>query len=199
MTMMGDENVKVLIFYGSVRRNRQGIKAAIFIRREMDRRGHDAMVIDPLEYDFGLLDLQYHEYPKDEKPPKMKELSELIRNADGFIIVSGEYNNTIPPALTNLMDHFYKEYWFRPGGIVGYSSGRFSGARASVQLRAFLAAIGMVTIPTTFLIPKVKEVFDETGNPYEEGYEKRFKKFGDEFEWFMKVFKDGNENHQRPE
>jgi NAD(P)H-dependent FMN reductase len=193
------DRMKILIFYGSVRRHRQGIKAALFVEREMKRRGYDASIIDPREYDFGLLDLRYFEYPKDEKPPKMKELSDLIKEADGFIVVSGEYNSSIPPALTNLMDHFYKEYWYRPCGLVSYSSGRFSGARAVVQLRSFLASIGLITTPTTFMVPKIKEVFDDNGVPIEAGYEGRFQKFADEFEWYLKVFCDGNKNHPRPD
>lgn len=190
--------MKVLVFYGSVRTERQGIKAARFVLGEMKNRGHDVTLIDPKEYDFGFIDKMYHEFPKEEKPAKMKELSDMIRAADGFVIVSGEYNNSIPPALSNLMNHFYKEYFHKPAGLVTYSSGRFSGVRAAVQLRTFLGTLGMIIPPSLIMIPEVSEAFDEEGTPLQEGHEKRFDKFASEFDWYMKVISEGKEKHGKP-
>ena len=190
--------MKVLVFYGSVRRHRRGIRAARFVVNEMEKRGHEVSLIDAKEYDFGLLDLMYKEYRSHEKPPKMKALADLIEGADGFIVVSGEYNHSIPPALSNMMDHYLEEYFFRPAGIVAYSAGRFSGARVAMQLRAFLAEMGMPTISSLFLISKVQETFDEEGVPVKEGYEKHFVTFAEELEWYMKTLKDGNANYKRP-
>ena len=191
--------MKLLVLYGSVRQNRQEIKAARFVQKQMADRGHEALLIDPLEYDFGMLDLQYREYAEEEKPPKMKELAEHIESADGLIIVSGEYNSSIPPALTNMMDHFYKEYFHKPACLVTYSSGRFSGVRAAVQLRSFVSALGMILIPATFMIPKIKDVFEADGTPREEGYEKRFHKTATQLEWYMKVIKEGMRVQGHPE
>lgn len=190
--------MKVLVFYGSVRRHRQGIKAARFVVHEMKKRDHDVKLIDPKEYDFGLLDLMYKEYGDDEKPPKMKELAEMIAAADGFIVVSGEYNHSIPPALSNMMDHFLEEYFFRPCGIVAYSKGRFSGARVAMQLRAFLAELGMPTISSLFLINQVAETFQDDGTPVKEGYERYFRSFANEMEWYMKTLRDGNRKYEKP-
>lgn len=190
--------MKVLVFYGSVRTERQGIKAARFVLRGLKERGHEATLIDPKEYDFGFIDKMYHEYLIDEKPPKMKELSDMIRGADGFVIVSGEYNNSIPPALSNMMDHFYKEYFHKPAGLVTYSSGRFSGARAGVQLRAFLGTLGMIIPPRLIMISEVSEAFDEEGNPLQEGHKKRFNKFAAELDWYMKVINEGKDKHGKP-
>jgi NAD(P)H-dependent FMN reductase len=48
------------------------------------------------------------------------------------IVVSGEYNHTVPPALTNLMDHFLEEYCRKPSAIVCHSAGPFGEARSRV-------------------------------------------------------------------
>ena len=37
---------------------------------------------------------------------KLRPIAELYERADGFAIVSGEYNHSVPPALTNLLDYF---------------------------------------------------------------------------------------------
>ncbi|HTU82471.1 MAG TPA: NAD(P)H-dependent oxidoreductase, partial [Candidatus Acidoferrales bacterium] len=111
-----EKRFSVPVIYGSVRRERQGIKAARWIVRELQSRGMEPVLVDPLEKPLPLLDRMYKEFPKGEAPPVMEELAGIFRAADGFAIVSGEYNNGIPPALKNLLDHFLEEYFWRPAG-----------------------------------------------------------------------------------
>ena len=48
-----------------------------------------------------------------------------LKEATGFVIVSAEYNSTIPPALTNLLDHFpLSAYRHKPVSIITYSKGK---------------------------------------------------------------------------
>ena len=130
---------------------------------QLARRGHEATLVDPLEIRLPLLDRMYKEYPKGAAPPELERLAQLYRAVDGFVIVSGEYNHGIPPALKNLLDHFLEEYFFRPSAIVCYSAGSFGGVRAAMQLRMTLAELGTVTIPSLFPVPKVQEAFDDAG------------------------------------
>ena len=99
-------SLKTVVFYGSVRSARQGIKAARFIVKKCDERGHDVALIDPLEYQLPLLDKMYKEYATGAAPETLRKMADLIIPADAYIVVSGEYNHTIPPALANLLDHF---------------------------------------------------------------------------------------------
>ena len=71
----------------------------------------------------------YKEYEKGKAPAVLERFALLYRAADAFIVVSGEYNHSIPPALSNLLDHFLEEYFFRPSAIVCYSAGAFGGVR----------------------------------------------------------------------
>src|SRR3546814_11708969 len=61
-------------------------------------------------------------------PEELERLATLYRRADGFLIVSAEYNHGIPPALKNLPDHFLEEYFWRPSAIACYSAGDWKGA-----------------------------------------------------------------------
>uniref|UniRef100_UPI00359439B9 NADPH-dependent FMN reductase n=1 Tax=Chamaesiphon sp. TaxID=2814140 RepID=UPI00359439B9 len=126
-------NFKTVVFYGSYRRDRQGIKAARFTIDRLQERNHEVIFADAKEYDFGILDRMYKEYEQGQAPEKMEELAEHIRTANGFVVVAGEYNHSIQPGLSNLMDHFLEEYYFRPAGIVSYSVGGFGGVRAAIQ------------------------------------------------------------------
>ena len=107
----------------------------------------------------------YKEYEKGKAPAVLERLALLYRAADAFIVVSGEYNHSIPPALSNLLDHFLEEYFFRPSAIVCYSAGAFGGVRAAMQLRALLSELGMPSISSLFPIPKIQDTLDSTGAP----------------------------------
>ena len=175
------------VLYGSVRMERKGIRAARFVVRQLERRGHATTLVDPLELRLPLLDRMYKEYPKGAAPPELERLAALYRTVDGFVIVSGEYNHGIPPALKNLLDHFLEEYFFRPAAIVCYSAGSFGGVRAAMQLRMTLAELGTVTIPSLLPIPKVQDAFDEQGEPADPAAERRAARFLDELDWFARA------------
>ncbi|BAU12904.1 NADPH-dependent FMN reductase [Leptolyngbya sp. NIES-3755] len=173
---------KTIVFYGSYRRDRQGIKAARFMIEQLKQRNHQVIFADAQAYDFGILDRMYKEY--DQAPEKMEDLANHIKTADGFVVVAGEYNHSIQPGLSNLMDHYLEEYYFRPAGIVSYSTGGFGGVRAAIQLRAFLTEMGMPTISTLFSIAKIGDALNEVGIPQDAALTKRATQFLDELEWY---------------
>lgn len=174
----------VVIILGSVRANRAGIRAAKYVERSLVARGHHVTLVDPLEYRLPLLDRMYKEYPKGEAPEMLERLAKLYRAADAFVIVSGEYNHSIPPALSNLLDHFLEEYFFRPSAIVCYSGGAYGGVRAAMQLRAMLGELGMPSIPSIFAVPSIRKALTEDGEPLDEKLDRRFGRFASELEWY---------------
>ena len=176
--------LKIVVFVGSVRSDRQGIKAARFVQRSLTARGHDVAIVDPMELKLPLLDRMYKEYEKGTAPEPLERLANLYRAADGFVVVSGEYNHSVPPALSNLLDYFLEEYFFRPSAIVCYSAGQFGGVRAAMQLRAMLCELGMPSIPSLFPIPRIASAFSDTGEPQEPQTAARFDRFAGELEWY---------------
>jgi NAD(P)H-dependent FMN reductase len=182
--------LEILVFYGSVRTARQGIKAARFMVGQCRGRGHEVTLIDPMEDRLPLLDRMYKEYEKGQAPEVLERLAEKIRRADAFLIVSGEYNHSIPPALSNLLDHFLEEYFWRPSAIVCYSGGAFGGVRAAMQLRAMLCELGMPSIPSLFSVPKVQEAFEDDGTPRDPAYGRRVGRFLDELEWYARALQE---------
>jgi NAD(P)H-dependent FMN reductase len=183
-------SLRVLVVYGSVRTARQGIRAARFIVKECRARGHDVTLVDPLEHPLPLLDKMYKEYPKGQVPAALQELADLIVPADVVIVVSGEYNHSIPPALSNLLDHFLEEWFWKPSAIVCYSAGAFGGVRAAMQLRMMLAELGMASIPSIFPVPTVQNAFAEDGTPADPKARERVKAFLEEMEWYGHALRD---------
>jgi NAD(P)H-dependent FMN reductase len=184
-------SLKIVVFVGSVRSDRQGIKAARYVTRTLTARGHDVTIVDPMELKLPLLDRMYKEYEKGKAPAALENLAALYRSADAFVAVSGEYNHSIQPALSNLLDHFLEEYFFRPSAIVCYSGGSFGGVRAAMQLRAMLGELGMPPIPSIFPIPRIASAFADDGTPLDASWDKRFEKFARELEWYANALRDG--------
>jgi NAD(P)H-dependent FMN reductase len=183
------EPLELLVIYGSVRRDRQGLRAARFVTEFCRARGHRAGLVDPAEDRLPLLDRMYKEYPPGQAPEPLERLAARIKTADAFIVVSGEYNHSIPPALSNLLDHFLEEYFWRPSAIVCYSAGAFGGVRAAMQLRAMLCELGTPSIPSLLPIPRVQEAFDEAGGPLDDAYNRRASRFLDELEWYANALR----------
>jgi NAD(P)H-dependent FMN reductase len=119
---------------------------------------------------------------------KLALLAKLYARADGFCIVSAEYNHSIPPGLTNLIDYFLEEYFFRPSAVVCYSATPFGGVRAAMQLRVLLAEAGMPPIPSVQPIPSIGNALSEDGVALTQELAEQSGKFWDEFEWYMRAF-----------
>jgi NAD(P)H-dependent FMN reductase len=182
--------LKIAVLVGSVRCDRQGIKAARFVERGLDARGHDVTVVDPVAAKLPLLDRMYKEYPKGAAPAMLDELASLYRAADAFVVVSGEYNHSIPPALSNLLDYFLEEYFWRPSAIVCYSTGAFGGVRAAMQLRAMLSELGMPSISSLFPIPRIQAALDSDGRPSDAAMDGRFGRYASELEWYAEALQE---------
>ena len=183
------EQLLVPVIYGSVRPHRVGIRAARYVVAQLEKRGIQAVLIDPLEYNLPLLTYMYKEYDKGKAPEQLEKLADLYRKADGFIVVSGEYNHNVPPALSNILDHFLEEYFWRPAGIVTYSGGRFSGTRSGYALRNMLGEMGMVTMPSMYQIAGVANAFNEQGVPTDPKQDEYSAMFFDELVWYMNALK----------
>ncbi len=191
--MSNSMNLNTAVIYGSARRDRQGIKAARFIVRKLEERGHDVTLIDSQEYDLPFLDWMYKEYAPGQAPVAMQAIADILDAADAFVIVSAEYNHSIPAALKNLLDHFQSEYLYKPSGIVTYSAGPFGGVRALVNLRGILAELGTPSIPSAFPISQIHNAFDTDGNSLDTPYDERVVKFLDEFEWYANALRQARD------
>jgi NAD(P)H-dependent FMN reductase len=185
----------VAVLLGSVRSDRMGHRAAKWAVAQLEKREHEAVLVDAAELKLPLLDKMWKEIKKNP-PTKYEKLQEklapvakLYAKVDGFCVVSAEYNHSIPPGLTNLLDYFLEEYYFRPSAIVCYSGGQYGGVRAAMQLRALLPEVGMPTIPSLQPIPSIGNSLSEDGIALTQELAEKSGKFFDEFEWYMRAMK----------
>jgi NAD(P)H-dependent FMN reductase len=183
---------RILVLYGSYRSDRMGIRLADFLVERLRGRGDDVALIDAREVGLPMLDRMYKEYPKGQAPERLEKLAGQIRDADGFVFVTGEYNWGIQPGLKNLTDHFLEEWFWRPAAIASYSAGRISGARAATAWHGTLSEMGMVVISSTIGVGQIAQTLSTAGQPIGEGgnaLEHSFARFADDLAWWVEAAK----------
>jgi NAD(P)H-dependent FMN reductase len=178
---------KIALIVGSVRRDRQGIKVARWMERKLVDRDHIVYFVDPLELNLPLLDRMYKEMA--DPSSKLKDLWIKIKDAEGYLAVTPEYNRSTSAAMKNTLDYFLEEYFFKPSAIVSYSAGIFGGINAAQQLRLVFAELGAPSIPSSFTISRVMGSFSPSGDLIDTSYDKKVIRFLTEFEWYIEAFK----------
>ncbi len=183
---------RILVLYGSYRSDRMGIRLAQYVVERLQRRGDEVELIDAKAVNLPMLDRMYKEYPKGQAPESLEQLASKIRNADGFVFVTGEYNWGIQPGLKNLTDHFLEEWFWRPAAIVSYSAGRLSGVRAASAWHGTLSEMGMVVISSTIAVGPIGQALSAEGEPAGEAgqlLERAFPRFADDLVWWVEAAK----------
>jgi NAD(P)H-dependent FMN reductase len=183
---------RILVFYGSYRSDRMGIRLAQYLVDGFAARGDDVELIDAKAIGLPMLDRMYKEHPKGEAPAALEALAQKIRQADGFVFVTGEYNWGVQPGLKNLTDHFLEEWFWRPAAIVSYSAGRFAGARAAIAWHGTLSEMGMVVVSSTIAVGPIAQTLSAEGEPIGESgkaVEGAFPRFADDLQWWVEAAK----------
>jgi len=179
---------RILVFYGSYRRDRMGIRLADFIVSGFLARGAAPELIDAQAIGLPMLDRMYKEY--DAAPPALENLAEKVRGADAFVFVAGEYNWGVQPGLKNLTDHFLEEWFWRPAAIASYSAGRIGGARAATAWHGILSEMGMVVVSSTLTVGPIAETLDAEAKPIGEvgrRLQGAFSRFADDLAWWTEA------------
>ena len=181
---------RILVFYGSYRSDRQGIRLANYLVDAFSARGAEAELIDAQAIGLPMLDRMYKEYADGEAPAALQELAGKIRAADAFVFVAGEYNWGVQPGLKNLTDHFLEEWFWRPAAIASYSAGRAGGVRAGLAWHGTLAEMGMVVVSSSLAVGGIGHALDADARPTGDGgaaLARSFPRFADDLAWWTEA------------
>ena len=164
--------MKFLVFLGTVRDStppkpaRLGVRVAKAVLACLQSRyeKHEIELIDVLDYSLDTIFKPHFAYPENKAPGELNVLATKIESADGFIMVSPEYNHSMSPALANLLNHFGSSLFaYKPSAIATYSAGQWGGMRAAIGMRTYLSELGCLPVSAMIHVPKAQEVFTETG------------------------------------
>jgi NAD(P)H-dependent FMN reductase len=177
------------VLYGSYREPRLGIRLANYLVKILKERRHEVNFLDAREINLPIINKRIFDYKPDEVPEILQRISKQLYEADGFVLVAGEYNYSIQPGLKNLLDHFYKEYFHRPAALATYSSGSFGGIRSGTHLLGVANSLSMPIIPSTLSVPRLQDQFAEEGVPNDPAMADRVYKFINHLEWYARALK----------
>lgn len=171
------------VILGTAREGRQSEAVARFVFERVEAHGMRTVLVDPRDYALNATD-------NSETSDAARRLADIAAPADGYVIVSPEYNHGYPGELKMMLDLLYAQYNRKPVGICGVSDGYFGGVRMVEQLRLVTLDYGMTPIRAALHFPMVKTLFDESGNIADrQTYEKRTAKFLDELVWYAQALK----------
>jgi chromate reductase, NAD(P)H dehydrogenase (quinone) len=158
-----DKPIKILGIAGSLRRgsyNRAALRAA------------KALVPEDGTLDIFELDgiPGFNEDAEKNPPAEVVELKKRVRAADAVLIVTPEYNYSIPGVLKNAIDWASRPYgdsaWEgKPVAVMGASVGVLGTARAQYHLRQCFVFLNMLPLNRPeVMIANAAEKFDADGN-----------------------------------
>jgi len=175
------------VILGTARKGRRSENAARFVFEETKKRaGIETEFVDICKIPMRL----------DDAGEQMKDqaFSDLVKRADGLILVVPEYNHGYPGLLKHALDMNLEEYIHKAVGICGVSAGQFGETRVIEALLPVMRELGLVTIFNDVNFGNVGKIFGEDGKLLDEDFVRRTGKFLDELIWMARVLRHGREN-----
>jgi NAD(P)H-dependent FMN reductase len=144
-----------------------------------------------------LIDPKDFTFPGDGNDPEGKDprYTAITERADGFFIVSPEYNHGYPGSLKRMLDSELANYIHKPVAFGGVSKSQWGGVRGIEALVNTVREMGLVATFTDMQFPKVQELFDEQGNllPEYDSYRRYVSGAWTELIWMATVLRHGRE------
>ncbi|MFT4892595.1 MAG: NAD(P)H-dependent FMN reductase [Candidatus Nanohaloarchaea archaeon] len=169
-----------LLLIGSTRDGRKSIHAGEFLESKLEEAGHSPEIFDLKEKEIPFLNNRTYA-DEGEAPENAQLLSEKVQETDCIIIITPEYNHSIPGVLKNAIDHLYPEYDDKPFAFVTTSAGGFGGVRGLQHLHDIVLEIG--GFPGSNLpVSNINDVFSEDGELEDESYHSRVERYIEDVE-----------------
>ena len=188
--------MKIAVILGTNREGRRSERVGKWVMAELEKLGGA---------EFELLDLKDYPMPFYEEPTSPDALDrpfkseaanrwkEKIAEADGFFIITAEYNHAPAAVLKNALDYVYSEWSKKPVAFISYAPGAGAGIRAVEILRLVVCELEMVPCQAALHIAKVVDSIDEDGNLLDGGYDKRLEMVLTQLLWWTKALKNARD------
>ncbi|MDA2809097.1 NAD(P)H-dependent oxidoreductase [Nocardiopsis sp. RSe5-2] len=189
---MADRPVHLVVITASVREGRFGPTVARWFLERL--RADPGLTADPVD----LLDVDLPDRlpatDMRDRPPEADATAARLAAADGFVVVTPEYNHSFPASLKHFIDWFMAEWQAKPVGLVSYG-GLSGGLRAVEALRTVFAEVHAVTVRETVSFHQARERFGADGRPLEpDGCEQAAKLLLDQLTWWALALREAKEH-----
>lgn len=150
---------KIGIILGSTRPGRNGKAVAEWVHEHASARS-DAQfeLVDVADLGLPLLDEAYPPAMGQYQNDHTKAWAEKVASFDGFVVVAGEYNHSIPAALKNAFDYLFAEWNDKAVGFVSYGSA--GGVRSVEHLRGVAGELKLADVRTNVALSLMTDFKD---------------------------------------
>lgn len=181
------KKLHIAILIGTTREQRKSVYAAKMMKQVADTyESITTELVDPRDFKF--------EGDGNDPEGKDAKYTKITARADGFLIVTPEYNHSFPGSLKRMLDSELANYIHKPVAFAGVSSGGWGGVRAIESLVNAVREMGLIATFTDMQFPRVQELFSDEGVLLDEKYPMYARGCIDELIWMATVLKYGRQN-----
>jgi NAD(P)H-dependent FMN reductase len=180
----------IVVLHGTRRIGNLSIHVARFLEGQLNAQPDvTAQLVSLMDYNVPILEERVPTVPI----PDVQAIAKALAAADGVLIVSPEYKNSLPGALKNLLDHLPAAHFkHKAVGIATVSSGGFGGLNCLAHLRLIVTAMAGLPIPERFPVSMVQDQFDAEGKPVDAAaLADKAKRFLEDLLWHVRALPKG--------
>jgi NAD(P)H-dependent FMN reductase len=189
--------VKLQIIVGSTRPGRAADKVLPWVAgRAADQADFEVEVLDLRDWPLPLFGEHMGSIGDPRDPQYSAEIvrrwNRKIAEADAYVIITPEYNHSVPGELKNAIDSVFVSFAFRnkPMAAVGYSGGLGGGIRALEHLVQIATEVEAVPLRSTVVLPFVDKAFREDGEPADLMAEISLQILLEDLAWWARALRD---------
>jgi NAD(P)H-dependent FMN reductase len=164
--------MKLQVIVGSTRPSRAADKVVPWVaRRAALHEAFETEVIDLRDWPLPMFGEHMGSLGDPRDPsysdPAVRQWNQKIAEADAYLVITPEYNHSVPGELKNAIDSVFVSFAFRnkPMAMVGYSGGIGGAIRAIEHLNQIAVEVEAAPLRSTVILPFVDKAFTEDGEP----------------------------------
>ena len=123
----------------------------------------EAVLVDLADFNLPVYDEPEHPVRQHYQHEHTKKWAASVNAADAYVFVTPEYNFGPPPSLLNALNYVYKEWNYKPAGIVSYG-GVSGGMRSALVEKVILTTLKMMPMLEAVAIQNISAQFDDIEN-----------------------------------
>lgn len=196
---------KLHIIIGSTRPGRAAdLVAPWVIDRAKNHGGFDVEVLDLRDWALPMFTETFDTVGDFNNPtyssPIVRSWNQKIAEGDAFLVITPEYNHSVPAVLKNAIDSVFVSFAFRnkPIAAVGYSGGISGGVRAVEHLVQIAVEAEMMPLRTATILPQVFQAFTADHQPVNPVAEISLRTSLEDLKWWSETLEAARDNGQLP-
>jgi NAD(P)H-dependent FMN reductase len=192
--------MKLQVIVGSTRPSRAADKVVPWVtRRAALHEAFETEVIDLRDWPLPMFGEHMGSIGDPRDPsysdPAVRQWNRKIAEADAYLVITPEYNHSVPGELKNAIDSVFVSFAFRnkPMAMVGYSGGIGGAIRAIEHLNQIAVEVEAAPLRSTVVLPFVDKAFSEDGEPADPATEVSLQILLEDLAWWAAALRDARE------